>query len=173
MTDDTLPPINGQTALLIVDVQKGFINEQTQHIPPLINSIQTSYSHIIATRFYNEMGSAYRKLLHWHRFDKDSEDFSLAINLKENTLIVDKNRYSVLTALAVQYLRDNLIDTVHIAGIDTNACVMVAATELFETHHIRPIVLSKYCASHSGEKYHQAALDLIEKLCGREQIWMN
>jgi len=45
--------MHSKTALLIVDLQKGFINEHTAHIPALVQELIPSYQTIFATRFYN------------------------------------------------------------------------------------------------------------------------
>jgi hypothetical protein len=42
-----------KTALLVVDVQKGFINEHAAHIPDLVQGLIPHYQTIFATRFYN------------------------------------------------------------------------------------------------------------------------
>src|SRR5438093_18625 len=54
--------------LLVVDVQRGFINSFTQHIPSRITRlIETDeYSPVLFTRFVNSPGSPYHKLLDWH-----------------------------------------------------------------------------------------------------------
>ena len=42
--------------LLVIDVQKAFINENTQHIPNKINELinQNKYDNIVFTRFIND-----------------------------------------------------------------------------------------------------------------------
>jgi len=37
--------------ILIIDVQKGFINSDTKHIPSLVEDLQKEYEYIYITRF--------------------------------------------------------------------------------------------------------------------------
>lgn len=57
----------------------------------------------------------------------------------------------------------------YIAGIDTDCCVLATATSLFE-RNIRPVVLAHYCASNGGERSHAAALTVLERTIGAQQI---
>lgn len=56
-----------KTALLVVDVQNGFINEFTRHIPPRIAVLIARDEHapVLFTRFDNVDGSPFRRLLGW------------------------------------------------------------------------------------------------------------
>ncbi len=38
--------------LLIIDVQKGFINEWTRHIPARVESLQSEFDRLWVTRFF-------------------------------------------------------------------------------------------------------------------------
>ncbi len=66
------------TALLIIDVQTGFINEHTQHVVQRIERLQHQYSAVFATQFINPKESFFRKLINWHRFSEGSPDIELA-----------------------------------------------------------------------------------------------
>lgn len=165
------PDIDSHTALLIVDVQRGFINQHTEHIPDKIEALQTRYDHVIATRFYNAPDSAFRRLLHWDRMAQDSEEFALAFQPTDGAAIIDKDRYSCISEEFLKHLRADDIRTIHIVGIDTNMCVSVCATDIFQTHKFRPVVLSDYCASHSGPSYHEYGLQLLQKAIGKDQIF--
>ncbi len=43
--------------LLIIDVQQGFINAATRHLPPKVADLQDDYDHVFVTRFVNPPGS--------------------------------------------------------------------------------------------------------------------
>ena len=53
--------------LLVVDVQRGFINDYTRHIPARVaRLIEThDYQPVLFTRFINVPDSPYQRLLHW------------------------------------------------------------------------------------------------------------
>ena len=114
---------DSNTALLIVDVQVGFINDATRHILPKVEALQKRYKHVYATRFINADGSPYRRLLGWHRFYTDSDDVPLAFEPVDGVVVLDKYVYTCVTPAFLQDLRDNGIEEVAICGIDTDACV--------------------------------------------------
>lgn len=156
-------------ALLIVDVQVGFINDATQHILPKLDALQKQYEHIYATRFINAVGSPYRRLLDWHRFYASSDDVPLAFDPVDGVTVIDKQVYTCVTPAFLQDLRGKGIEEVAICGIDTDACVSACAIDLFE-NGFRPILLSDACASHAGAEYHKAALRILARLIGNDQI---
>ena len=158
-----------EKCLLIVDVQAGFINEATQHIPKLVEALQYEYDHVYATRFYNEEGSFYRKLINWNRFGKDSTDFQLAFSPSNSATIIDKNIYSCVSKEFTQALMQRGIERVDVCGLDTDICVTKCAVDLFE-RGITPFVLAKYCASHAGEEAHKCGLKTLSRFIGKEQV---
>ena len=156
-------------ALLIVDVQVGFVNDATRHVVPKVEALQKRYAHVYATRFINAEGSPYRRLLDWHRFYAGSDDVPLAFEPAENVVIIDKNIYTCITPAFLEDLRSKGIEEVAICGTDTDACVSACAVDLFE-NGIRPVLLSDACASHAGAEFHEAALRILARLIGRKQI---
>ena len=65
--------------LLIIDVQKGFLNQATAHIPARIESLQKDYGRIFIGRFVNPDPSPFREFLGLgERFSPQSEDGALA-----------------------------------------------------------------------------------------------
>ena len=74
-----------------------------------------------------------------------------------------------MTRSFLNELRQSGTTEVSLCGIDTDACVMATALDLFQ-NGIRPVVLAEACASHAGPDYHEAGLKLLARLIGREQI---
>ena len=163
--------MDATTALLIVDVQNGFVNDHTNHIPPLIEQLQSQdiYRAICATQFHNGSHSPFVNWLGWEGL-MDKESSKLAFKPLSQTLIVSKNGYYSATAEVLSFFDKHKIKKVHICGIDTNMCVFVTAAGLFEQGVYEPFVLSKYCASHSGKEYHDAGLMLLGKAIGKHHI---
>ena len=156
-------------ALLIIDVQVGFVNDATRHIVPRVEEIQKQYPHVYATRFINAEGSPYRKILNWHQFYADSDDVPLAFQPVDRAVIMDKNIYTCVDDAFLEGLRSKGVEEVAICGIDTDACVSACAVDLFE-NGFKPILLSEACASHAGVEYHEAALRILARLIGKNQI---
>ena len=160
---------NSRSALLIIDVQVGFVNDATRHILPKVEALQKQYKHVYATRFINAEGSPYRTLLGWHRFYESSADVPLAFEPVDGVEVIDKHVYTCVTPAFLDDLRSKGIDEVAICGIDTDACVATCAVDLFE-NGFRPILLSEACASHAGAEYHEAAIRILTRLIGKNQI---
>ncbi|WP_436395390.1 cysteine hydrolase family protein [Acidithiobacillus ferriphilus] len=156
--------------LLIVDVQKGFINKYTDSIPSRIASIIPKYRNIVATRFYNTDGSQYERLIGWSRLKKNTIEFDLAIDLPTDAIIIDKrNKYTCVNDKLKKIIREKSIKSVHLCGIDTSICVTKCATDLFE-NDIKPVVLADYCASTAGKEDHECALRILKRLIGKDQV---
>ena len=156
-------------ALLIVDVQRGFINDATRHVVPIVERLQQDYDHVYATRFVNTAGSPYRRLMDWNQFGENSVDVALAFRPARDTVVIDKPVYTCVDSAFLKELRKKGIDEVAVCGIDTDVCVSICAVGLFE-NGMRPVVLANACASHAGLEYHQMALRIMRRLIGGKQI---
>ena len=66
-------------ALLIIDVQKGFINEYTRELPGKIEKLQNNYANVYAMQFINLEDSMFRKQLNWHKLSLNTQDTELAL----------------------------------------------------------------------------------------------
>jgi nicotinamidase-related amidase len=161
--------------LLIIDVQKGFINEHTKHIPEQINSLQNNslYKAVFASRFINVKASPFRRWMNWERFSRNSEDSELAFDVSKRVKIFEKYTYSCLTKDLLEGIEHYQLQEMHLCGLDTNMCVFITATRLFEEGLCMPVVLKNYCASHSGKAYHEAGLICLSKAIGKDLILSN
>ncbi len=157
-------------ALLIVDVQNGFITDETKHIVPLIEEQQEKYELVIATRFINLPGSPCRTLVKWCGCTPDTDDIELAFNPKIDTVVIDKYIYSCVNDSFIRLLRENGIDAVDICGIDTDVCVTKCAVDLFE-RNITPYVLKDLCATTAKkESIQETAIEILSRYIGKSQI---
>ena len=155
--------------LLIIDVQQGFINAATRHVPARVADLQDEYDHVFVTRFVNPLGSPYRRLIGWERFAPGSADTELAFTPRDGAPVIEKQIYSCITPAFLDSLRQARIDEVHLCGIATDNCVLKCAVDLFEVGW-HPVVLADYCASHAGADYHTWALAILERLLGKDQV---
>lgn len=156
-------------ALLIVDVQNGFVNEKTKHIPRLVEKLQYNYDLVIATRFINLPDSPFRRLIKWNRLSPGTNEIDLAFKPKEGIVVVDKYIYSCIDETFLRLLEDKGIDAVDICGIDTDICVTKCAVDLFE-RNMTPYVLRDYCATHADADIQEAALVILARYIGKSQI---
>lgn len=155
--------------MIVVDVQQGFVNEHTAHIPARVEALQQAYGTVFVTKFSNPEGSLYRRLMGWTRFAPGSPDTELAFTPAATAEVLDKAVYTCVTPALADRLRRDGIDEVHLCGIDTDMCVAKSAIDLAEAG-FRPIVLGDACASHGGPEHHAAALSMLVRAIGRDQV---
>lgn len=161
--------IMANKALLIIDVQNGFVNDKTKHIPALVEKLQDNYNLVIATRFINLPDSPFRRLIKWDHLSPESDEIELAFKPKESAIIIDKYIYSCIDDSFVSLLKENDINAVDICGIDTDICVTKCAVDLFE-RNITPFVLKDYCATHADAEIQESALVILARYIGKSQI---
>ena len=61
------------------------------------------------------------------------EDRRIVIDTKDNR-VLEKRTYTALTPELMTYLKENKIKDIYLCGIDTDACVLKTAIDLFENN---------------------------------------
>lgn len=155
--------------LLIIDLQNNFINENTKDIPDKIKHyIETNaLDYVCFTKFINELDNNFYNKLNYIGCVED-EDREIVLNT-DNYKIFTKKTYTALTEELKEYIKINNINTIYLCGIDTDACVLKTALDLFD-YNLDVKILKDLCMSHSGIDYHNYALKLLEKLIGKNNI---
>ncbi len=159
--------------LLVVDVQRCFINDYTHHIPGRIARVieRGEFEPILFTRFINSEASGYRRILGWDEC-RDSPDIELAKEVShfaDPDLTFSKPGYAGISDELATYLEAKQFAEVTIVGIDTDMCVLKVALDIFD-HGIKPIVLADCCASTSGLQSHFAGLAVLARNIGANQL---
>ncbi|MFA5131149.1 MAG: isochorismatase family cysteine hydrolase [Patescibacteria group bacterium] len=159
-------------ALIIIDVQKGFINKLTKpiviKIRKYILKTNNHYDLLIFTQYFNRKGSNFIRSLKWSGFmDKNQTD--LADEIKElingNHLFPKFTYSSFVDNKLFSLLKKNKIDQVELAGFDTENCVLTFARDAFD-RGMSVLVLKNLTASHSSPRLHKAALEIIKHNIG-------
>ena len=156
------------TLLLIIDMQKAFINPNTEYlIEKISNLINTNqYNYIVFTRFINTNDSIYVSDLNY--YGCIGEDKELFIK-PDNHKIIDKKVYSSLNSELKKYIIENNIDKIYLCGINTDCCVLKTAFDLFENEYDF-YILKDYCASTNGTEKHNNALEILKRNIGNKRI---
>lgn len=159
-------------ALIIIDVQKGFMNKLTDKIPSRIRNFilenRKNYDLVIFTKYLNQEGSNFVKNLNWRGFMDDKET-ALVDELVE--FVDDKNIYekytysSFVDSRLLELLKSNGIEQVELAGIDTENCVLTFARDAFD-RGFKVVVFKDLSASHSDLYLHESALAIIKDNIG-------
>lgn len=158
--------------LLVVDVQEGFINEATQHIPKDIEKHVNNFKYdlVIATRFINKMDSLHKSELNMKDMTMLSPHAKLVENIgKLADIVIMKSTYTSLTVDVAKLLEKNQVKEVYLAGLNTETSIMATALELFDKG-IKPKVLSQLCGSIDGVMMHTAALQILRGDIGENNI---
>lgn|SRR5574344_456894 len=155
--------------LLVIDLQNDFINEKSRYVVDRINTLidTKQYNNVVFTKFINNTESDwYKKLNYKGCMTPEGQD--IPINTS-NYLIIEKGIYSAMNNQLCDYLKVNLVDEIHLCGIDTECCVLKTAFDLFENKY-NVKVLKDYCACTLGEERHNSALDIIRRNIGKDNV---
>jgi nicotinamidase-related amidase len=126
----------------------------------------------VLTRYHNEPGSQYERLLHWYKV-RDYPDTEIVSELDEFVpgalAVVDKTGYTAMTAKVQSVIADLGVTDVVVAGLDTDTCVLKTVADVFEAG-LRPWLAADCCASNGGVREHRAGLRLAGRFIGAEQV---
>ena len=159
--------------LLIVDVQSGFINPFTHHIPQRIARLieRNEYAPVLFTRFINSTDGPYQRFLDWNSCDSEPET-NIVPELElfvEQEFVFSKPGLCGMTDSLANYLQQQHIEKTFIVGIDTDMCVLKIAMDIFDIG-IEPIVFTDCCASTAGLQAHLAGLAVLSRNIGAQRL---
>lgn len=164
------------TALIVVDVQNGFVNDRSQHAVPAVQRLASGWTAagapVVFARFYNAVGSPYERFTGWTRL-RSAEEQSIVAELDpylaSAAAIIDKPTSSAFTPEFLALLEQERWTDLVICGIDTDSCVYDTAVSAYHAGY-RPWLVTDACASTGGNAYHEAALLLAGRNLGRAQL---
>jgi nicotinamidase-related amidase len=125
--------------LLVIDVQKGFINNYTKEIPKKIkNHLEQNsnkYNFIAFTKFINTKDSNFVKQINWHSCIKNNEielvDEIKGFVTKDN--LFEKHTYSAFKSKQLlEFIKRNHITKMYLCGLNIDACILASAFEAFD-----------------------------------------
>lgn len=155
--------------LLVIDLQKEFINEFTKksisEISNLINS--KKFNKILFTKFVNNKGNPTFKKLNWEGC-MDEESSKICLDVKDN-YVMNKETYTAYNEELIGYIKNNDIKNIYLCGIDIDCCVLVTALNLFENNY-NVYILKDYCYSMSGEERKKLVIDILKHNIGDKYI---
>lgn len=156
-----------KNALVVIDVQNYFVNEQTKDLPDKIAKFikDNKFDFVLFSRFVNNKSSNFVKLLNWRKsfLPPDTDIHSALREFSNSSNTFKKSAYSVFKSPGfVDFLNKNNISKLSLCGIDTDSCVLASAYDAFDLgYEVKVLVnLSK---SHSGEDFDNAAIKIINK----------
>lgn len=153
-------------ALIIVDLQEGFLNERNRWIIPNVQKLlrEGGYAVVAESIFHAEAGSLWDTQVHWKFPLKPTVPEIAEFLPKEAVRIVKttKSAFKGDQSLAI-ILAEQKIDEVHVVGIDTGDCVFATAQESFDLG-FRTFVLEDCTESSVSEELREAPLTILREL---------
>ncbi|MFD8009904.1 isochorismatase family cysteine hydrolase [Streptomyces sp. NPDC058955] len=166
----------GSAALVVIDMQNGFVNHHSRHAVPAVSDLVAQWSAagraVIFTRYFNYPDSPYERFFQWHRLQEAPETDivpELAEAAAHAHAIVDKTGYTLLTPEATELIRRAGWTDLVFCGIATESCVLKSAADAFE-HGYAPWIVTDACASDAGPDVHDAGLLVARRLIGTGQL---
>ena len=159
-------------AFIVIDLEKGFLTKYTKDLPlkirDFIEARGNEYHLILFTQYKNHRKSNFVKHLDYEGFIHKDE-YGIVDELKDlihkNNLFTKDTYGSFVTKKLPDVLKKNRIGEVHIAGIDTENCVLTFARDAFDRGY-KVVVFKNLCRSHSNPSLHKAALQIIKDNIG-------
>ena len=154
-------------ALLVIDVQKYYINENTKDLPRMIENFikQNKFDFVLFTKFINNKNSNMYRVFQWDHM-MNPADTGLCDNLiqfVQNDNVFTKDTYSAFKSEPFRYfLKINNIGELTLCGFDTDACVLATAYEGFDLGY-KIHVIDDLTSSHSGGDFRKFGLGIINK----------
>ena len=162
-------------ALIVIDVQKFFLNRETKpvvdKIRNFLNRHSTDYSQIYFTIFKNNSRSPLWQIAGWQGC-RQTPETDICDEIKKFTGKTNLFYKNILSAAKIPAIKRNLktggINGVHLCGFDTDCCILATAYDLFD-QNIKPLLLENLTWSTAKEKLHGAAIKMIKRNIGFTQ----
>ncbi len=161
-----MPQNKQKRALIVVDVQAGFVRPHDEFRVPLIRAFITrsKYDMYVECVFHAEKGSIWDTQLKWtFPFEPSLPEIQEALAQKKDHVLVIKETKSGFKGDKdlVKIFKDASITHIDIIGFDANDCVLATAFDAFDAgFHTK--VLAKYTGSSEGDQIRSHALAILK-----------
>lgn len=166
MSDIHIPHPERRQALILVDIQEGFLNDKNRWIIPNIQKViqEGDYDLIVEAIFHADKGSLWDKQTNW-TFPLSPTIPDIKKLLNGNSIQVTKTTKSAFKGDKdlVKLFKERSIEEVHIVGLDTNDCIFATAQESFDLGFFT-YVLEECTEASEGAEYREAALKILRHL---------
>jgi nicotinamidase-related amidase len=168
--------MDAQAALVVIDVQNGFLNQSSAHVVAPVASLVDRWARtgrpVVYTRYFNYEGSPFERLIHWTRLREAPEtDLApeLQLRLPQARAVIDKPAYSWFTPEAIALAAGEGWTDLVFCGVAIESCVLKSAADAFE-RGFTPWIVTDACASDAGRQVHDAGLRVARRLIGSGQL---
>lgn len=163
-------------ALVVIDMQMGFMNEHTDHLEQKISDFielhGEEFSVIIGTKYINNENTACYIFEKWTQCMADTVETYLVPKVSSKVeKIFEKSVYSCYSVEFKEYLKAMQIEEVYMCGVNTGCCVLHSAFDAYNDL-VSCYVIADLCGSTSGNQSHECALQVLRE-CITEQRVIN
>lgn len=128
---------------------------------------KNNFDYVAFTKFINFDTCNFNTVLNY-KGCMSEEERNIVIDTGNNKIFC-KSVYTALNNELIDYINDNNINMIYVCGIDTDACVLKTAIDLFENNY-NFRVIENCSMSHSGKEFHEFAIRMLKKLVGEQNI---
>ncbi|MGM5480382.1 MAG: isochorismatase family protein [Nanobdellota archaeon] len=158
------------SALLIIDMQEGFRAPESEAIIHSIKRLLGSFEgKMLFSAFENKRHSLFETQLHWLSFQQDDDKKIFSEFETQVKKTFTHSGYTVLTNELKDYLCQQNISKVYLAGVFTDVCVIKTAMDLFDSG-IETFVIGDSCMSLHGTEIHNGAILSLKKILGEDHV---
>jgi len=161
-------------ALIVVDMQKGFLNEHTEKLVRTINHFletkMDKFDYVWFSKFHNPDNSSFKKHINWKKMTREEEqEIVLEEGLLAKGKVFEKHVYTAYTDEILKELEKNGVEELYLCGIGSDSRVLKTALDFFE-RGIKVKVIRNLTASFDGERMYICGLSVIKKCIGKENV---
>lgn len=167
MKEIKIPKSNRRRALILVDIQHGFLKNWKKPFRKNLELLFVSqkYDMYVEATFYADKGSIWDKQTKWTFKYEPTVPWVLELLRDKKVIQVKKTTRSTFKGNVKLdiFLKKQKIEEVHIVGFDTGSCVYATALEAFDKGFFT-YVIEECTGSSDGLKMHEHAIKYLRNL---------
>ncbi len=164
-----IPSSSRKKALVIVDVQRDFLNKENEYVVDnIIRLIQnTNYDMYIEAVFYTKPDSIWENQINYQcpKSKNTSSVMKIEESIKElNFIKIEKQTKSIFkwNFDIIKELKDNKIKELHFVWLETHDCILASVYESFDLGFFSYII--EECCGWANLKLHKEWIDIMRKV---------
>lgn len=161
-------------ALVIIDMQEGFINNNTINLidkmKEFIDSHVKDFEIVIATQYINHTKTPCYIFEGWDKCMAGTKEANVVSELASRSdYVVQKDVYSCWNNKLVDILKKHNIDKVYFIGVNTGCCVLHSAFDAYNALQ-DCAVIEDLCGSTTSVNSHRAAIQVLRECITRQKV---
>lgn len=161
-------------ALIIVDMQYGFMNDNTKDLEQkmirFIDNNINKFKIVIATQYVNHEKSPCYIFEGWKGCMNGTQESEIISSIySRSDITASKDIYSCWNSQLKDILKQLKIDKVYFIGVNTGCCVLHSAFDAYNDLQ-DCAVIEDLCGSTSGENSHKAAIQILRECITKQRV---